>query len=201
MPLSKRKKPRTFSLQSGPPRPAVLPLYLNPQPSPGPESHLPTEALARIRNGLRGHECRGPCRARQLSIIPLELVADPKVGDLHVAIVPKEQIGWLDVPVDDLLAVHCRREAGGHASLGGITAQSPSPALTQPRKQAAASRPTSILVRREPQKMRPSLFHYASEDTEGNLGSLWTSTTNNTLPAEEGVRGNSGSVCVWMPNR
>lgn len=79
-----------------------------PQPSPGPGSHLPTEALAGLRNGLGGHERWGPGRAGQPSVVPLKLVADAKVGDLHVPVVPQEQVGWLDVPVDDLLVVHCR---------------------------------------------------------------------------------------------
>lgn len=90
-----------------------------PQPSPGPERHLSTEALAGIRNGLRGHERRGPCRAGQLGVVPLKLVADAEVSNLHMAVVPQEQVGRLDVPVDDLLIVHCRerqlqRRPGDH---------------------------------------------------------------------------------------
>lgn len=76
-------------------------------PTPGPGSHLPTEALAGVRDGLGGHECRGAGRAGQLGVVPLELVADTEVGDLHVPVVPQEQVGRLDVPVHDLLAVHC----------------------------------------------------------------------------------------------
>lgn len=86
---------------------ATPPLAAEPQPGPGPGSHLPTEALAGIGDGLGGHERRGAGRAGQLGVVPLKLVADAEVGDLHVPVVPQEQIGRLDVPVDDLLAVHC----------------------------------------------------------------------------------------------
>lgn len=94
-----------------------------PQPSPGSGSHLSTEALAGIGNGLRGHERRGPGCAGQLGVVPLKLVADPEVGDLHMAIVPQEQVGRLDVPVDDLLIVHCRES--GYSVGWGAAAQSP----------------------------------------------------------------------------
>ena len=79
-----------------------------PQPRPDPGGHLSTEALAGVRNGLRGHECWSPSGAGQPSVVPLELVADAEVSNLHVPVVPQKQVGWLDVPVDDLLVVHCR---------------------------------------------------------------------------------------------
>lgn len=105
-----------------------------PQPGPGPGSHLPTEALARIRNGLRGHERWGPGRAGQLSIVSLKLVADAEVGNLHVPVVPQEQVGWLDVPVDDLLAVHYRERQLEHGPAGPLprTAHLPSPGQGSP---------------------------------------------------------------------
>lgn len=118
-------------------KPGLAARYLTPppepQPGPGPGNHLPTEALARLRNGLRGHEGWGPSCAGQLSIIPLKLVADAKVGNLDVSVVPQEQVGWLDVPVDDLLAVHCR-ERQLECWPWETAAQNPSPALAWPGK-------------------------------------------------------------------
>lgn len=101
-----------------------------PQPSPGPGSHLPTEALAGLGNGLGGHERWGPGRAGQPSVVPLKLVADAEVGDLHVPVVPQEQVGWLDVPVDDLLVVHCRERQ--LERWAGALPPRPPPALAWP---------------------------------------------------------------------
>lgn len=71
--------------------------------------HLSTEALLVLRHHLGGHEGRRPRRARQLGVRPLELFADAKVGDLDVAVVAQQQVGGLDVAVDDLVVVHWKR--------------------------------------------------------------------------------------------
>lgn len=69
-------------------------------------SYLPAEAMLVFGHHLGGHEGRRPLRARQEGVRPLKLVAHTKVCDLDVAIVPQQQVGGLDVPVDDLVVVH-----------------------------------------------------------------------------------------------
>lgn len=50
-------------------------------------THFSTEALSRVREGLWRHKRRRASSAGQQSIVALKLVAHPKVGYLHVAIV------------------------------------------------------------------------------------------------------------------
>lgn len=70
------------------------------------ETYFPTEALSGVGEGLRRHEGRRAGGAGQQSVVALELVADPEVGYLHVAVVAQQQVGGFDVPVDNLLVVH-----------------------------------------------------------------------------------------------
>lgn len=59
---------------------------------------------------LWGHEGRRPCRAGQESVRPLELVAHTEVCDFDVAVVPQQQVGGFNVPVDDLVVVHWTKQ-------------------------------------------------------------------------------------------
>lgn len=70
-------------------------------------SHLPTEALLVLSHHLRRHEGRCSRRAGQQRVRTLKLVAHAKVCDLDVTVVSQQQVGGLDVPVDDLVVVHC----------------------------------------------------------------------------------------------
>lgn len=108
-----------------------------PQPRLDPGGHLSTEALAGVRNGLGGHERWGPSRAGQPSVVPLELVADAEVSNLHVPVVPQKQVGWLDVPVDDLLVVHCRERQLERRPAAPSPKTAPS-ALAWPRRRPQA---------------------------------------------------------------
>ena len=82
----------------------------NVRPSPEQQrklcSHLSAESPLVFGHHLGGHEGRGPRRARQEGVGPLELVAHAKVGDLDVTVVPQQQVGGFDVSVDDLVVVH-----------------------------------------------------------------------------------------------
>lgn len=69
-------------------------------------THFPAEALPRVREGLRSHKSGSAGGAGQQSVVAFKLVADPKVRYLHVAIIAQQQVGGLDIPVDDLLVVH-----------------------------------------------------------------------------------------------
>jgi hypothetical protein len=60
-----------------------------------------------------------------------------------MSIIPQEQVGWLDVPMDDLLAVHCREKQ--LECWLGTTAQDLSPALAQLGKSAGTSKPMHTL--------------------------------------------------------
>lgn len=71
-----------------------------------PDAHLSAEALSFFIYHLRGHEGRRPRCARQESICALELLADAEIGDLDMAVITQQQVGWFDVPVDDLVVVH-----------------------------------------------------------------------------------------------
>jgi len=39
----------------------------------------------------------------------MELIADAEVCDLDSPVLAQQQVGWLDVPVDDTLVVHCNQ--------------------------------------------------------------------------------------------
>lgn len=77
-----------------------------PPPHPDLRAHLSAEALSLFVYHLRGHEGRRPRCARQEGVRALELLADAEIGDLDVAVVAQQQVGRLDVPVDDLVVVH-----------------------------------------------------------------------------------------------
>lgn len=73
-------------------------------------AHLSAEALAGLWQGLWCHEGWRPGRAGQQSVVALELVAHSEVCDLQVAVVAQQQVGRLDVPVDDLLVMHWEKQ-------------------------------------------------------------------------------------------
>lgn len=50
-------------------------------------THFSTEALPGVREGLWCHKRRSASSAGQQSVVALKLVAHPKVGYLHMAIV------------------------------------------------------------------------------------------------------------------
>lgn len=72
--------------------------------------HLSAEAVLVLSHHLWSHEGRRPRRARQEGVRPLELVAHSEVCDFDVTIVPQQQVGGFDVPVDDLVIVHWTRQ-------------------------------------------------------------------------------------------
>lgn len=73
-------------------------------------AHLPAEALPAVGQCLWSHEGGRPSRAGQQCVVALKLVADAKVCDLDMAIVPQQQVGGLDVSVHNLLVVHWKRD-------------------------------------------------------------------------------------------
>lgn len=67
-----------------------------------------------------GGECLGSHEGGRASgvgeegVLAVELVAYAKVSNLDVAIVPQQQVGGLDVSVDDLLVVYCKCRTHKH---------------------------------------------------------------------------------------
>lgn len=66
---------------------------------------------------FRGHESRCSRRVGEEGVLAIELVANPEVRDLNVAVVPEQQVRWLNVAVDYLLVVYC---GGGGRKKGGV---------------------------------------------------------------------------------
>ncbi len=69
--------------------------------------NLSREVLAGLWEGLWGEKRWRPNCAGQEGIRSLKLVTDPKVCNFNMAIFPQNQVGRLDVPMNDFLVMYC----------------------------------------------------------------------------------------------
>lgn len=76
-------------------------------------TYLSTEAFARIWNRLRSHEGWCPSSTGKLGVTPFKLIADSKIRYFDMPIISQEQVGWLDVTMNDLLIVHYKGDGKG----------------------------------------------------------------------------------------
>ena len=65
-----------------------------------------------MAEALRGRERRRARGVGEERVRAVELVGDAQVGDLDEAVGRAEEVGGLDVAVDDLLVVDCNRRLG-----------------------------------------------------------------------------------------